>query len=112
MPRLLSRLLCGNAPGEEWLARGSSRNSPPPRRVLLRNQLSAGIVDVTEYGVRGKRGDFEPLISEELFFRVQAVLSGHVPSTTSQPRPHPDLRAGAFVRCDLQMRVVHHAQGV
>ena len=32
--------------------------------VLLRNQLYAGIVDVTEYGVRGKRGDFEPLISE------------------------------------------------
>jgi hypothetical protein len=35
--------------------------------VLLRNQLYAGIVDVPEYGVRGKRGDFEPLISEELF---------------------------------------------
>jgi site-specific DNA recombinase len=49
--------------------------------VLLRNQLYAGIVDVTEYGVRGKRGDFEPLLSEELFFRVQGVLSGHLPST-------------------------------
>ena len=41
--------------------------------VLLRNQLYAGIVDVTEYGVRGKRGDFEALISEDLFYRVQAV---------------------------------------
>ena len=41
--------------------------------VLLRNQLYAGIVDVTEYGVRGKRGDFEPLISEDLFYRAQAV---------------------------------------
>jgi hypothetical protein len=38
--------------------------------VLLRNQLYAGIVDVTEYGVRGKRGDVEPLISEDLFYRV------------------------------------------
>jgi site-specific DNA recombinase len=45
--------------------------------VLLRNQLYAGIVDVTEYGVRGKRGDFQPLISEDLFYRVQAVLSEH-----------------------------------
>jgi site-specific DNA recombinase len=27
-------------------------------------------VDVTEYGVRGKRGDFEPLISEDLFYRA------------------------------------------
>ena len=43
--------------------------------ILLRNQLYAGIVDVPEYGVRGKRGDFEPLISEELFYRVQSVLS-------------------------------------
>jgi hypothetical protein len=33
--------------------------------MLLRNQLYAGIVDVTEYGVRKKRGDFEPLISEK-----------------------------------------------
>src|SRR5438067_293439 len=44
--------------------------------VLLRNRLYAGIVDVPEYGVRGKRGDFEPLVSEELFYRVQAILSG------------------------------------
>jgi hypothetical protein len=32
--------------------------------VLLRNQLYAGIVDVPEYDVRAKRGDFEPLNSE------------------------------------------------
>jgi hypothetical protein len=32
--------------------------------MLLRNQLYAGIVNVPEYGVRDKRGDFEPLISE------------------------------------------------
>jgi hypothetical protein len=47
--------------------------------MLLRNRLYAGIVDVLEYGVRAKRGDFEPLISENLFYRVQAVLSGRVP---------------------------------
>jgi hypothetical protein len=32
--------------------------------MLLRNQLYAGVVDVPEYGVRGKRGGFEPLVSE------------------------------------------------
>ncbi len=68
--------------------------------VLLRNQLYAGIVDVTEYGVRGKRGDFEPLISEDLFYRVQAVLSGRLPSTTPQQRAHPDFPLRAFVRCE------------
>jgi DNA invertase Pin-like site-specific DNA recombinase len=36
--------------------------------MLLRNQLYAGIVDVPEYGVRVKRGDLEPLISEDLFY--------------------------------------------
>src|SRR5215204_3937405 len=68
--------------------------------VLLRNQLYAGIVDVTEYGVRGKRGDFEPLISEDLFYRVQAVLSGRVPSTAPQQRAHPDFPLRGFVRCE------------
>ena len=43
--------------------------------MLLRITLYAGIVDVREYGVRAKRGDFEPLISEDLFYRVQAILS-------------------------------------
>ena len=50
--------------------------------MLLRNRLYAGIVDVPEYGVHAKRGDFEPLISEDLFYSVQAVLSGRLPSTT------------------------------
>jgi site-specific DNA recombinase len=68
--------------------------------TLLRNRFYAGIVDVPEYGVRAKRGDFEPLISEELFYRVQAVLAGRVPSTTPQQRAHPDFPLRAFVRCE------------
>ena len=68
--------------------------------MLLRNRLYAGIVDVPEYGVRAKRGDFEPLISEDLFYRVQAVLAGRVPSTTPQQRAHPDFPLRAFVRCE------------
>ena len=50
-------------------------------------------------GVPAKRGDFEPLISEDLFYRVQGVLSGRVPSTTPQQRAHPDFQLRAFVRC-------------
>jgi len=68
--------------------------------MLLRNRLYAGIVDVPEYGVRAKRGDFEPLISEDLFYQVQAVLAGRVPSTTPQQRAHPDFPLCAFVRCE------------
>jgi hypothetical protein len=69
--------------------------------VLLRNQLYAGIVDVTEYGVGGKRGDFEPLISEDLFCRLQAVLSGRLPSTTPKQRAHPDFPLRGFVRWEF-----------
>jgi hypothetical protein len=66
--------------------------------VLLRNRLYAGIVDVPEYGVRAKR-DFELLISEELFYRVQAILSGRVPSTAPRKRAHPDFPLRGVVRC-------------
>jgi hypothetical protein len=68
--------------------------------VLLRNQIYTGIVDVPEYGVRGKRGDFAPLISEELFCRVQAMLAGRVPSTAPRMRAHPDFPLRGFVRCN------------
>jgi site-specific DNA recombinase len=65
---------------------------------MLRNQLYAGIVDVPEYGVRGRRGDFEPLISEDLFYRVQAILSGRTPATAPRQRAHSNFPMRAFVR--------------
>ncbi len=68
--------------------------------MILANRLYAGIVDVPEYGVRAKRGDFDPLITEDLFYRVQSVLSGRVPSTAPQKRAHPDVPLRAFVRCE------------
>jgi hypothetical protein len=68
--------------------------------MLLRNQLYAGIVDVPEYGVRNKRGDFEPLISEDLFYQAQAVLSGRLPVTAPRKRAHPDFPLRGFVRCE------------
>jgi hypothetical protein len=53
--------------------------------VLLRNQFYAGIVDVPEYGVRGKRR-LRAVDLRALFYRAQAVLSGRPPSTTPQQR--------------------------
>ena len=58
--------------------------------VLLRNQIYAGIVDVPEYGVRAKRGDFEPLVPEDLFYCVQAILSGRALPTGPRQRAHQD----------------------
>jgi Recombinase len=49
--------------------------SPQAFDVMLENRLYIGILDVPDYGVHGRRGDFEPLIDEELFYRVQGVLN-------------------------------------
>ena len=67
--------------------------------MLLRNQLYAGIIDVPEYGVRDKRGDFEPIVTEDLFQRALAVLSGRLPSTAPRLQAHPDFPLRNFVRC-------------
>ena len=50
--------------------------------------------------MRGRRGDFEPLVSEELFYRVQAILSGRALPTAPRQRAHPDFPLRAFVRCE------------
>ena len=68
--------------------------------MLLSNPLYAGVIDVAEYGVRGKRGDFDPLVNESTFYRVQSVLSGRTPSTAPQLRSHPDFPLRGFVRCE------------
>jgi hypothetical protein len=64
--------------------------------VLLRNQIYAGIVDVPEYGVRGKRGDFDPVISEELFYRSRSGRQFVVLATGSGP----DAGMGDVVRTE------------
>ena len=53
-----------------------------------------------EYGVRNKRGDFEPLISEDLFYRVQAILSGRVLGMAPRQRAHADFPLRGFGRCE------------
>ena len=43
--------------------------------------------------------DFDPLVSEEVFYRAQAVLCGRMPVATPKQRAHPDFPLRAFVRC-------------
>lgn len=66
--------------------------------MLLLNQLYAGIVSEPEYGVRGKRGDFEPRISEGLFSACRRCCrwrDDHDATT----RAHLGVSLRAFVRC-------------
>ena len=67
--------------------------------MLLRNRLYVGVIDVPDFGVRDKRGDFEPLISDEVFYKAQAVLAGRVPVTAPLQRNRPDFPLRGFVRC-------------
>lgn len=45
------------------------------------------------------RGDFEALVSEEVFKRVQAVLDGRTTTLTPHMRNHPDFPLRRFVAC-------------
>jgi hypothetical protein len=67
---------------------------------MLENRLYAGIVHVPEYGVRDLRRDFEPLVDEPTFFRVQAALGGRVVITSPRERNRPDFPLRGFVRCE------------
>lgn len=66
---------------------------------MLQNRLYIGIVHVPDYGVREKRGDFEPLINEEIFYRVQAALSGMVQMNAPLQRNRRDFPLRGFVLC-------------
>jgi hypothetical protein len=47
-----------------------------------------------------KRGDFEPLITERIFFRVQAILDGRYEVTGPRQRNDPDFPLRGYVRCE------------
>ena len=63
---------------------------------VLRNPLYTGWL--VSSGVRS-RGNFEPLVTEATFNRVQAILDGKRPSVTPHQRNHPDFPLRVFVRC-------------
>ncbi len=67
--------------------------------MLLRNRLYIGAIDVPDFGIRDRRGDFDPLIAEDVFYKAQAVRSGKVPSTAPLMRKRPDFPLRGFVRC-------------
>jgi site-specific DNA recombinase len=65
---------------------------------ILRNPIYKGEIYLPEWGTRNQ-GSFEPLVSSELFLRVQTKLDGK--SFTSVPRNklNPDFPLRVFVAC-------------
>ncbi|MDP6373109.1 MAG: recombinase family protein [Vicinamibacterales bacterium] len=66
---------------------------------LLRNPIYAGVLDVPRFGLRAVRGDFQALIPEVLFVRVQRVLE--TGGTVSHRLNNPDFPLRRFVVCGL-----------
>ena len=66
---------------------------------MLRNRVYIGQIDVADFGV-STRGDFEPLVTERVFFRVQAILDGRYEMTAPRQRHDPDFPLRGYVRCE------------
>ena len=67
---------------------------------MLINSFYAGYVEVDDWSERHP-GNHQPLISQELFDRVQAILAGRKPAFTGYQRNHPDFPLRAFARCGV-----------
>jgi site-specific DNA recombinase len=65
---------------------------------MLRNPVYAGWLIIDVWGER-KRGDFEPLVSRELFDTIQALLSGKRVNVMPRLRSNPDFPLRHFVKC-------------
>ena len=78
------------------------RGKPVPSQTfdaMLRNRVYIGQIDVADFGVSA-RGDFEPLVTERIFFRVQAILDGRYEMTAPRQRHDPDFPLRGYVRCE------------
>jgi DNA invertase Pin-like site-specific DNA recombinase len=67
--------------------------------TLLKNPIYAGLLEVASFGLKGVRGDFEALIPEALFHRVQRSL-GRSGTSSSHRLNNPDFSLRRFVVCD------------
>ena len=67
---------------------------------LLRNQIYAGWVEIPKWNLRA-RGNFEPLVRQELFNRVQDLRNGKRLSATPHSRNNPVFPLRVFIRCQI-----------
>jgi site-specific DNA recombinase len=73
--------------------------SPQSFGQMLRCTVYIGRIETPEFGV-STRGDFDPIVSEEIFYRAQAVSEGRVQVTAPRERNHPDFPLRGFLRCE------------
>jgi len=79
--------------------RKGKKVSPQTFSKILTNPIYTGRVSVPKWGV-DHAGSFAPIISEETFRRVQAVLAGRCVTTGPYTKEHPDFPLRHFARCE------------
>ena len=79
--------------------------SPQTFDQTLRKPIYAGWLSVKGWGER-TRGNFTPLITQEVFDKVQNILSGKKATITPHVRNHPDFPLRQFVRCGKCSRLL------
>lgn len=65
---------------------------------MLHNPIYAGWLVVPKRAEK-TRGNFEPLVSQETFDKVQAIMAGKRPTVTPHVRNRPDFPLRHFVKC-------------
>jgi site-specific DNA recombinase len=66
---------------------------------MLRKPIYAGFMCVPRWAIDHVRGNFDALVAEDVFNRVQAILEGRALTATPHQRNHPDFPLRLFVRC-------------
>jgi site-specific DNA recombinase len=75
--------------------------SPQTFQALLRNPLYAGWVTLpSDESFEPVRGLHEPIISQDKFDQVQAILEGRKPSAAPKRKFNPALPLKCFIRCE------------
>ena len=74
--------------------------SPQSFRQMLRSTICKGVLSVQKWNAEVK-ANFEPLVPEELFERVQAILEGRGPTVGNRELDNPEFPLRRFVRCSI-----------
>jgi DNA invertase Pin-like site-specific DNA recombinase len=65
----------------------------------LRKPIYCGIIEYPKWGISSVKGDFQPIITEELFKRVQDVLAGRAIVTKPHRRQNPNFPLRGVLLC-------------
>src|SRR6267143_109559 len=78
--------------------RSGSIMNPQSFGRMLTNRLYTAFIDMPHFGL-SRRGDFDPLVSDDTFCRVQAILQGRIQVVGPHLRGRPDFPLKGLVRC-------------